>query len=393
MKEKVLVLNGSFCEIPLITCAKEMGYHVITTGNMPSLVGHKYSDEYICADYSNYEAVLQLVKEQGISHIIACANDFGVITAAYVAEKMGWAGHDTFENAKTLHLKDQFKQYLYKKGIPSPFSVAFCDIEKAREYVQNAKYPIIVKATDLTGGKGILKAENIEQAYFAIDNAFNASRSKHIVIEPFITGVQQTFVSFLCNKKVVSYTGCNSYSPINPYLIQAETLPAQDIEQISDELCKIIEDIALDLDLCDGVFAFQLIRNGKDFHIIEMMRRPFGNQFLQLVEDNTNFPWHKAQVMTQLGLDASVLERIPQKRPFCGHHGIMAPKNGILKGYSIPDEIIKHVYRKIDILNNGDTVTNHLNERIAYLFYQYDSLDEMNEAVVKFNSQITVEME
>lgn len=393
MKEKVLILNGSFCEIPLIEEAKRMGYYFITTGNMPDLIGHKYSDEYIPADYSDKDAVLKLVKDNKIDHIISCANDFGVLTAAYVAEKMGWKGHDTYENAKTLHLKDLFKEYLYKNDIPSPVSVAFSDINKAKSYVITAEYPIIVKATDLTGGKGIMKAENETQAYAAIDNAFKASRCKHIVIEPFLTGVQQTFVAFLIKKKIASFTSCNSYSPINPYLIQTETLPAENIEEISGELCGIIEKMASQLDLSDGIFAFQLIRNGKSFNIIEMMRRPFGNQFLQLVEDNTDFPWHKAQLMAQLGLDCGTLKRIPKKRNFCGHHGIMAPRNGVVKSYYIPESISGHIYKKVETCPPGHEITNYLSQRIAYIFYEYGSLEEMNRAAADFNHDILVEME
>lgn len=93
--KRVLILNGSFCEQPLIETAKQMGYYVISTGNMPELIGHKYSDEYINADYSDKETVLNIVRENKIDGIISCANDFGVLTAAYVAEKMGWKGHDT----------------------------------------------------------------------------------------------------------------------------------------------------------------------------------------------------------------------------------------------------------------------------------------------------------
>ena len=43
-KQRMLILNGSFCEQPLIETAKKMGYYVITTGNAPELIGHKYAD-------------------------------------------------------------------------------------------------------------------------------------------------------------------------------------------------------------------------------------------------------------------------------------------------------------------------------------------------------------
>ena len=61
--KKVLVLNGSFCELPIIEECHNLGYYVITTGNMPELMAHKYADEYIQADYSDYETILNIVKE------------------------------------------------------------------------------------------------------------------------------------------------------------------------------------------------------------------------------------------------------------------------------------------------------------------------------------------
>ena len=80
--KKVLVLNGSVCEEPIIKKAKEMGYYVVTTGNAPELVGHQFADEYIPCDYSDKEAILELVKRNHMEGIISCANDFGVLTAA-----------------------------------------------------------------------------------------------------------------------------------------------------------------------------------------------------------------------------------------------------------------------------------------------------------------------
>ena len=45
--KKILIPNGSRSELALIYAAKSKGFYVITSGNDPSLVGHKYADEYI----------------------------------------------------------------------------------------------------------------------------------------------------------------------------------------------------------------------------------------------------------------------------------------------------------------------------------------------------------
>lgn len=40
--KKVLMLTAKETEIPFILQAKMLGYYVITTGNAPEQVGHKY---------------------------------------------------------------------------------------------------------------------------------------------------------------------------------------------------------------------------------------------------------------------------------------------------------------------------------------------------------------
>lgn len=393
---KVLVLNGSFCELPIIEECHRQGFYVITTGNMPELMGHQYADEFICVDYSDYDEILRIVKEKNISHILTNANDFGCITAAYVDEQMGWNNHDTFNNAKLLHHKDLFKKYIQEKGYPTPISKVFTDKNEAIDYVyHDTAFPIIVKANDLTGGKGILKASSCEEAVAAINNAFQKSRSKHILIEPFITGEQQTFVSFLHQKKVIATSSCDSYSYTNPYLIQAETLPAKDIDDIQNQLVSIIEEIATDLNLADGIFAFQYIRNGKKFQIIEMMRRPFGNQFLKLVELNSGFPWHRAQVTAETGGDWNFLDNLNIghcKTVYCGHYGVMAEKNGKLRDWCMPTIIENHLISQFIMKIPGDEILDYQNERIAYLHFKYDSYQEMVDSVKEYGRQIVIEV-
>ena len=202
-------------------------------------------------------------------------------------------------------------------------------------------------------------------------------------------------MSFLHNKKVIATSSCDSFSYVNPYLIQAETLPAKDIKEVQGQLISIIEEMAVDLNLSDGIFAFQYIRNGKDIQIIEMMRRPFGNQFLNLVELNSGFPWHHAQIVAETGGDWSFLDSIDKEpvQKYCGHFGIMVEKDGIVRSCTIPASIQKHVIRQFIMKNPGDRINDHLNERVSFLHLQYDSYDEMVNEVKDYKSLIVVEME
>ncbi len=390
--KKILVLNGTISEIPIIKKAQEMGYYVVTSGNMPDLPGHKVSDEYIPEDYSDVEAILKLVKENGIEGIVSCANDFGSITASYVGEKMGWKGHDTYENALLMHHKDLFKEYCYKNNIPSPRSIVFGNIDDAIDFCFGCSYPVIVKANDLTGGKGICRADNAVQAVEAVKEAMRLSRDKKVLIEPFLEGVQQSIVVFLIDKKIAVLSNSNVYCMKNPYLVQAETYPATDFYLVEDQLRNIIETMAMDLELVDGIFSFQyIVQNGVPY-VLEMMRRCFGNETLLLADKRTGYPWEEAYIRAALGLDCSQLVAQGPITQYCGHYGVMADEDGLLEGWSLPKDIAKRVFKTTVNVKAGDVVRNHMNDKIAHIYFTYEDIDTMNKEIVEFNERIRVKV-
>ena len=156
-KKRVLIPNGNYTDIRLIKAFKKMGFYVITSGNAPELEGHKYADEYVPFDYSDHDGMLALAKSLNIDYISACSNDFGVTTAAYVAENMGLPGHDTFENARIIAEKDLFKKFAMANNLQVIPSHGFEDIDSAMLFAKETDYPIIVKPSDLGGGKGVTR--------------------------------------------------------------------------------------------------------------------------------------------------------------------------------------------------------------------------------------------
>ena len=124
-----------------------------------------------------------------------------------------------------------------------------------------------------------------------------------------------------------------------------------------------------------------------------MMRRCFGNEALLLSDMITGFPWEEAYIRASLGLDCSHIKAEEPPMKCCGHFGVMADCNGVVKSYHIPEEIEKHLFKKTEMVAPGGRINNYMNERIAYLYYTYDDLEEMNKKVVHFNEQIHIEME
>lgn len=112
--------------------------------------------------------------------------------------------------------KDFMKEY----NIPTAKYETFNDYEKAKEFIEKIDYKIVIKASGLAAGKGVLIPENKEEAFLAIkeimiDNKFGDSGSE-IVIEEFMEGDE---LSILCISDGYSYI---------------DLPPAQDHKRIAD---------------------------------------------------------------------------------------------------------------------------------------------------------------
>ncbi len=92
------------------------------------------------------------------------------------------------------------KGLMHKYGIPTAEYGVFTDSGSAVAYLENAKYPIVVKADGLALGKGVIIAGDFAEAAKAVktimvDRAFGKSGDK-VVIEEYLEGNEVTILAF-----------------------------------------------------------------------------------------------------------------------------------------------------------------------------------------------------
>lgn len=388
--KKLLILNGSHSDIQLIQAGKKLGFYVITTGNNPELIGHNYSDEYHSADFSNPEEILQLAKKIKIDAICSCANDFGTISASYVAEKMGLKGHDNYNTALTLHHKDKFKEFAKKHNIKTPFADNYDNIEKALKNKIKYKLPIIIKPVDLTGGKGVTKVFSYDEYDDAVRKAFSTSKIGKFIIEPFIEGTYHSFSTFVINKKIVASFSDNEYSYLNPFLVTTSAGPADCIDNVKDILVEEAQKIINILNLVDGVFHMQYIMKDKTPYIIEVTRRCSGDWYSEPVRKALNTDWINWMLKAEAGIDCSDFPANPAQKGFCGRHCIMGYKSGIVKDIKISDEIKNNIYDSFIWWKPNDKIRDFMLDKLGILFLQYKTREEMIEKTERITELIKV---
>jgi biotin carboxylase len=378
--KKLLIAGGGYSDIPLILSAKKLGFHVITTGNRPNELGHNYSDEYHHGDFSNLAEMLSLAEKLKIDAICSCSNDFSAISAAYVAEKLGLPGHDSYENALTLHHKDRYRKFARTNNLLTPYAESFNDIEAAINAISQAhfKFPLIIKPIDLTGGKGVSKVNKEDECKGAIEKAFTISRAKRIVIEEFIEGSQHSISTFIRDGKVVFYFSDNEYSYRNPYLVSTSSTPSLAGLEAEQKVIPVCEKIASLLNLKDGIFHLQYLLRDKEPVIIEITRRCPGDFYANPVNYATGIDYATWIVRASTGLGIAGLSQV-NPEGFFGRHCIMSATGGKVSDIIFDKSIEPNIIEKFMWWKPGDIVTDVLTSKFGLVFLKYESIAEMIE--------------
>lgn len=380
--KKVLLLCASHNDLGTIRALKKLNYYIISTGNVFGLVGQNLTDEYIQMDYSDKDKILELAKEKKIDAICQCCNDFGVYTAAYVAEKLELPGYDSYETTLILHNKDRFKKLAKKIKLLSPETESFCNKADAMRWLENADFPIIIKPTDASAGNGIQKVDTIEDVANAVDYAFSKSRCHKIVIEPYIDGTQHGFCTFLVNQKVVASCSNDEYSLLNPYRVEIDTFPADNNNETERILIAEIETIAQKLALHDGIFHLQYIMKDGMPYIIEVMRRVPGNMYFVPGNIVSGIDWEYWETRARCGLPCDSINQDKKSGIYCAYKTILANSNGVIQTILLPEQYNHYIYDKFFLKKVGDTISNFMSEPIGFLFMKFDSMEQMKRILI-----------
>ena len=155
-----------------------------------------------CVDITAMEfgKLAAFAKEKEIDLTIIGMDDPLVGGIVDVFEEQGLRVFGPRKNAAIIEGSKAFSKDLMKKyGIPTAAYETFTDPQKALEYLETAKMPIVLKADGLALGKGVLICNTLEEAKTGVetlmlDKQFGDAGNE-IVIEEFMTGRE---VSVLC---------------------------------------------------------------------------------------------------------------------------------------------------------------------------------------------------
>lgn len=157
---------------------------------------------------TDIDGIVSFAKEKAVDLVMVAPDDPLVMGMVDALEAEGIRAFGPRANAAIIEGSKVFSKELMKKyNIPTAGYEVFDDPAAALEYVKKGSFPAVIKAEGLALGKGVIIAQNLEEAQAGIrdimeDKVFGDSGNR-VVIEEFLTGPEVSVLTFCDGKTVV----------------------------------------------------------------------------------------------------------------------------------------------------------------------------------------------
>ncbi len=385
--KKLLLLGGLRYLIPVIKEAKELGYYTITCDYLPENIAHQYSDEYYDVSITDKTAVLELAKKLKIDGIMSFAVDPGVVTAAYVAEKLGLPGCP-LKSVEILQNKGLFRAFLKEHNFNVPQAKAFSTYSAAVEEISKFQFPLIAKPVDSAGSKGVSRIESLNELESAIDLAVLNSDSNTFIIEEYIEarGYASDSDGFSLNGKLEVVTFSNQYFNArseNPYTPSAYSWPSSisiaNQGHLKEELQRLISLLELGTSLYNIEVRVGL--NGKPY-IMEVSPRGGGNRLSEMVRYATGLNLIQYAIRGAMGEDFSMNEKVIYRGNW-SELILYSMQEGDFSGIVIDPSIKAYLIESDLWVEEGDKVYpfSAANYSIGTLVFNFDTKEQVENLI------------
>jgi phosphoribosylamine--glycine ligase len=110
------------------------------------------------------------------------------------------------------------RNLMEKYGIPCPRGAVFSSYPEAREYLQEQRPPVVIKADGLAAGKGVIIADSLAEAHKALGDIMEAkifgSAGDRVIIDEYLSGREVSLIAFTDGKTVSPMVPACDYKKI-----------------------------------------------------------------------------------------------------------------------------------------------------------------------------------
>ena len=298
MKEKEIlaVIGAGEGALPILQRAQTLDYvTTVAFGQEGSLASH-LADIFIVADIFDFDLIVSKCKEFGVTGLIG-SSESTTEAAAILADKLGLPGNDVKDGFGARNKTVMRARVANVTSVKQPWF-------KTYNPEDNYEYPIIVKAPDSCGKRGISIARNDEDLKAAIAYSKEYSDCGDVLIEQYLEGGKEYSIECLAGSglyEVIQYTEKDSSGP--PHFVEnGHHQPADLSDEMKSRIQVAVKDILKAIGINCGLAHMELKIINDELYFIEVGARGGGDHIADtLTVRSTDFDYFKAAIDCCLG--------------------------------------------------------------------------------------------
>ncbi len=391
--KKLMILGAGIYQVPLIKKAKEMGLYTLVVSIPGDYPGFSLSDENLYINTVDADAVLLAAKEAGIDGICTTGTDVAIGTLGKVCDAMNLCGVSA-SGAEIACDKILMKQAFAKKGVrTAPFRIVSLetDVQDVAVICRELGYPLIFKAVDSSGSRGITIIQKEEEIEKAVNAVKEVTRQAHYLIETALVGDEFGAQAFVQNGKVEFVLPHGDYVfhgntgvPIGHYA--PYQLPNQE-DEIYRQVCLAVE--AMGLDNC-AINADFMLCDGEPY-VLEIGARGGATCLIELVGLYYGYNYYEKMIRVALG-ESVDFSPTNKKRVANASHLLLSDRDGTILEQSNQTSEDGSVVEVAFDYQIGDKVRKFRvgPDRIGHVIVTGENLEDAERNLNRVRNQITV---
>lgn len=390
--KKLMIMGAGIYQVPLIKKAKEMGIYTIAVSIPGKYPGFAVADEACHINTVDYDAVLKVAREKQVDGIVTAGTDVAVITIGKVCDELGLCGL-SFEAAKIASDKMLMKECYEANGVRTARFRKVHFEDDLEEAIRDLEYPLIFKAVDSSGSRGITRVNTKEDIPGAVAAVKATTRKDYYIVEEFIIGEEFGAQAFVYGGKLQFVLPHGDYVfvgdtgvPVGhfaPYDLSEEVL-----QDVFDQTEKAIK--AMKLDNC-AINADFIMRDQKTY-VLEIGGRSGATCLAELVSIYYGFDYYEKIIQAALGEAPS----FPQNQAVPNASKLlMSDKDGIIRSIANHNAPSENIYEVQFDYTVGDAVKKfHVGpHRIGHVITKGTTLEEATASLDEALKNIEIRVE
>jgi biotin carboxylase len=333
----MVLLSPRTYRLPAFTAAAErLGIELVQVIDTPQPLAEQWQME-LGLDFSRpHEAVAAIVayaQKRPLQAILA-VDDSGALLAAQASARLGLP-HNDVGAAEAARNKYVMRQKLQAAGVPAPRAQRFFTDQETAELLPHITFPCVVKPTELSGSRGVIRANNpaeLDQALVRLRRLLHglAPAPQPFLVEEYMPGVEVALEGMMDNGRLSLLALFDKPDPLQgPYFeetiyVTPSRLPAADQQAIL--ACTV--QAAQALGLRTGPLHAELRLNERGPWLIEVAGRSIGGLCSQTLRFGGDVSLEELILRQACGLPRPDLALAP------GASGVMMipiPEAGLLR--------------------------------------------------------------